>query len=67
MFASVFPVGTQIVAVKGIPFEEQVQRSSWEGSLDNAGVDADRDFIFAVSGMEVRRRMIVVQQKDDNS
>ena len=62
------PVQRQFFTVLGGPLENQRGRSLRKRSLqDGQSIDREGRFMFAVAGMEVRRRVIVVVHRDNDS
>ncbi len=60
------PVLRQRIAMLGGPLENQRGRSLRKRSLqDGQSVDREGRFVFTVSGMEMRRRVIVVEPAED--
>jgi len=59
-----FPIFLQTVSVKFIPFQKRLQGSPREASFDDTSVDFDRDFVFPVLSVKVRRWMIIVKHED---
>ena len=53
--------------MKGTPFKYVRQSSLWKLAVHLGGSDVDRDFEFAVDGMEVRRCVIAVVHRDHDS
>ena len=62
-----FPVASQFIFVKTVPIEYCRQRSSRKPSLDDAAVDFDGDFMLAILGMEMWRRMVAVIHPNDDT
>jgi hypothetical protein len=50
-----------------VPFQHMSQSSFWKFSLYYAGTDINRNFVFSVFGMKVRRAVIIPIHRDYNS
>jgi len=62
------PVGGQFRLVEGRPLDEEAKRSGWEPAFDQLErVDCDLRDVFAVSRVEVGRRVVAEVHRDHDS
>ncbi len=67
MFARAHPIHLKLFPVKIRPFVQEAQRSRWEGTRDLSGQDVDHGHRILISGVEVRRIVVVVVHEDHNT
>jgi hypothetical protein len=65
--ASEFPIEAQFILVKNIPLNKEGQGAPWENPRHDSRFNSDRYLIIAVSGMKMRRGMIVIEKIYDDS
>jgi hypothetical protein len=61
------PVESKLVGVPGRPRQNEAQRTGRERPADDSTIERDRGAISGVAGMEVRREVIGVVDRDDDA